>query len=311
MYLNIIEKLLNTRDEQQNLFLSQNGGEDMLESMVTGARKEDLLTFRKLINAIGMIWESDYGCGTIFIADVSKIGVVLLSAGHNFATILTENSSQETLLELSNFSTIFGLAAIDGKIPKNGDEKTFEKGRPMNMQLFFEKFCLYGSIRFDGRRKAFKRIKSDDKSDIKLITEFTEDLNKDDDYCAILLDPDIKNYFDELGLDTLECGTGQQLINQPNQCVTIIGHPAHPDWKEYPRRISYGKENKESHGLTKIATTYDSLGGNSGSPVFGQHYKVKGIHVLGGRGRREENYMQKLNDIKKWIDIGRDISEQV
>ena len=111
--------------------------------------------------------------------------------------------------------------------------------------------------------------------------------------------------------DTLECATGQQLTHQKNQCVSIIGHPGHSDWDEYPRRISYGLEINETPGSTKIASSYDSLGGNSGSPVFGQHYKVKGIHVLGGRGRKEENYMQKLNDIKKWIDIGREISEQV
>ena len=109
---------------------------------------------------------------------------------------------------------------------------------------------------------------------------------------------------DELGLAFLDCGTGRQLEYKPNSTVMIIGHPAREEPEgsnKFPRRPSYGSEGESDDERTKIACNYDSLPGNSGSPIFGDHYKVKGIHISGGVNA---NYMQKITDIKSWIDLG-------
>ena len=63
---------------------------------------------------------------------------------------------------------------------------------------------------------------------------------------------------------------------------------------------------KIQNNLTKLSSTYDSLPGNSGSPVFGENYQVKGIHVSGGAS---VNYMQNLENVEKWIEVGRSLSE--
>ena len=89
----------------------------------------------------------------------------------------------------------------------------------------------------------------------------------------------------------------------------IIGHPAREEPRgsnKFPRRPSYGLEKESYAEATKIAFNYDSLPGNYGSPIFGDHYKVKGIHVSGGVNA---NNMQKINDIKSWIGLGLIVAE--
>jgi len=86
-----------------------------------------------------------------------------------------------------------------------------------------------------------------------------------------------------------------------------MGHPAVEEPKgtgKYPRRIAYGFE-KEGVQLVPILIQgdYDSLGGNSGSPVLDENYKVKGIHVRGNQkignfDVKKLNLMYKISDIK-------------
>lgn len=118
-----------------------------------------------------------------------------------------------------------------------------------------------------------------------MVTEFKEfktgEFSAYTDYCAILLDEKIKDRLDELGLDLLECGTGNQLHPKPGCILEIMGHPAVEEPKgsgKYPRRIAYGMEKEEVKGIaTLIRSDYDSLGGNSGSPVLMKTTKSKGF----------------------------------
>ena len=81
-----------------------------------------------------------------------------------------------------------------------------------------------------------------------------------------------------------------------DDAVLIIGHPgAGGPGNDAPMRFDWGKERiVESHqqrvswgieeAVVKERILYDlvTLGGNSGSPVFGRGGKVKGIHIQGG-----------------------------
>ena len=98
-YFKLIEELLKRRHEKDVKFLSEDGREDILrmdlESMVNGDRNPDnLLTFKKLIDSIGIIRDPGYCFGTIFITKVPGVGLCLLSAGHNFKTILEDVSGK-------------------------------------------------------------------------------------------------------------------------------------------------------------------------------------------------------------------------
>ena len=289
---------MNNRENEQLKFLSENNGEDVLESMISGARPNDLLTFKKLINSIALVRDvPNYLCGTMFLAKVEGLGVCLFGAGHIFESILHGRSTQITLKQLQSFWASFG--DIDGDISNTCPEESLEKGRPMNLKLFFDKFAICGSIRYKGKRKAFNRIND------KWITDFKSDLEKPIDYFAMLLKSEIENHLDDLGLEILRVASGSSLKHRLDKVVTIIGHPGHEDWEKYPRRISYGLEKGVQDSLTKLSSTYDSLPGNSGSPVFGENYQVKGIHVSGGAS---VNYMQNLEDIEEWIEVGRNLS---
>lgn len=298
-FIRHIQQLLNSRDNEQLKFLSDNNGKDVLESMISGARPNDLLTFKKLINSIALVRDvPNYLCGTIFIAKVEGLGVYLFGAGHIFGSILHGRSTQITLKQLQSF--LASLGDIDGDISNPCPEESLEKGRPMNLKLFFDKFAMCGSIRHDGKRKVFNRVND------KWITDFKSDLETSIDYFAMLLKSDIENHLDDLGLEILRVASGNSLKHQLDKVVTIIGHHRHEDWEKYPRRISYGLEKGVQNNMTKLSSSYDSLPGNSGSPVFGENYQVKGIHVSGGAS---VNYMQNLENVEKWIEVGRNLSE--
>ena len=84
--------------------------------------------------------------------------------------------------------------------------------------------------------------------------------------------------------------------------VAIVGHPGDDGWvSAWPRRLSYGKELSDNG--TCIHFDYDSLGGNSGSPVFGRDYKVKGIHTGAISGKKKKNKAQKVDNIKAWVNL--------
>ena len=299
--MKLVEELLKRRHAKDVKFLSEDGREDVLkrdlERMINGDRNPDnLLTFKKLINSIGIIRDPGYAFGTIFITRVPEVGLCLLSAGHNFKTILEDITVQMVMGILSNFRVKFG--DIDGNIPDDSLAGELKCGEPMNLKIFFEEFCVGGSIQFNGKRIIFKR------NEDQLVTEFKVGFEQHSDYCTILLHDKIETRMDELGLAFLDCGTGRQLEHKPGSTVMIIGHPAREEPRgsnKFPRRPSYGLEKDSYAEGTKIACNYDSLPGNSGSPIFGDHYKVKGIHVSGGEN---VNYMQKITDIKSWIDLG-------
>lgn len=305
----LVEKLLERRVQEDIKFLSDKREkekyEDALESMVRNKNPDDLPTFKKLITSTGMIKDPFGGHGTIFLAEVDGVGPCLFSAGHVFKGIINDNEVEQTEEGLQNYKIFFG--DIEGNFPDSPEDK-LEKGKPMRLKVFLEEFGIRGSIQFGGARIL---LKWDNK---QLTTDFKDTgLDAKTDYFAILLDKKIKSNLDHLGLDILDCGTGDQLKHKPGEALMIQGYPAHAFPKgsgKYPRRISYGTENSEgsiqrliqrfsNSADSAIGCNYDSLPGNSGSPVLGEHYKVKGIHVRGGG---KENKMQKITDIKTWIN---------
>lgn len=308
IFLKIIVQLLEQRAKEDVAFVKAKGiTQTPLERLIQGYQSskspKDLLTFKKLIRSIGIIRSPSYAFGTIFLAEVDCMGPCLLSAGHNFKEILNDKSDQQTMGILNNFRARFG--DIDGNIPDVSEAGNIKSGEPMSLKVFFQEFCVRGAIQLEGKRKIFKRERD------VLVTEFKEfklgEFSAYTDYCAILLDEKIKDRLDELGLDLLECGTGNQLHPKPGCILEIMGHPAVEEPKgsgKYPRRIAYGMEKEEVKGIaTLIESDYDSLGGNSGSPVFDENYKVKGIHVRGNQkvenfDVEKSNWMQKISDIK-------------
>ena len=186
VFIKLVQQLLNNRDNEQLKFLSDNNGKDVLESMISGARPNDLLTFKKLINSIALVRDvPNYFCGTMFIAKVEGLGVCLFGAGHIFESILHGRSTQITFKQLQGFLASFG--DIDGNIPNASPEESLVKGKPMNLKLFFDKFVICGSIRYQGKRKVFNRINDE------WITDFNSDLEKPIDYFAMLLKSEIEN----------------------------------------------------------------------------------------------------------------------
>ena len=267
--------------------------DDALELMVREKNPDDLPTFKKLVMSTGMIKTPTGGVGTIFLAEVDGEGTCLFSAGHMFKGIINDDDVEQTEEGLYNYKIFFG--DIEGNFPGSPEDK-LEKGKPMRLKLFLEEFGIRGSMQLKGERKLLKWENK------KLVTDFKDTgFDAMTDYCAILLDTKIKNCLDRLGLDILDCGTKDQLKHKPGGVLMIQGYPGRaipPGSGKYPRRVSYGTEKNEADNSTTIGCNYDSLPGNSGSPVLGEHYKVKGIHVRGGG---KENKMQKITNIKTWI----------
>merc|ERR1711902_176216 len=106
----------------------------------------------------------------MFLAEVNGLGVCLLSAGHNFTAILNRSPAKMTFNILKNFYASFG--DIDGNIPEDCQQESLAKGNPMNLKLLVEKFGVYGSTCFAGKRKTFKKVNDG------WTTDFNSDLEK-------------------------------------------------------------------------------------------------------------------------------------
>jgi hypothetical protein len=263
--------------------------------MVSGAKPDDLLILSKLVNSIGLFCTPDDAYGTVFLAKVPDVGICMLTAGHNFDALLNEKPTPQTMKLLSKYTVWF--ANLDGIFPD--DETTnseLEKGKPMNLKKLLERFDFYGSICCKQKRKVFK------KTSTGMETSFDK-VQGEGDYAAFVLNySNVDQELADLGLNFLDCATESELRHEPNHVAAIIGHPGHYSWKTYPTRLSYGKEVDETKDTIKL--DYDSLGGNSGSPVFGKGYRVKGIHVAGS-GSSNNNIAQKINNVEQWINIAR------
>ena len=184
----------------------------------------------------------------------------------------------------------------DGNLQFHDQDAGLEKGKPMNLRDLLKEFNFYGSTCLGGERLVFKRDHSG-------VTASIESICGDADYFAMFLDEKIKNKkeMDKYGIDILQCGNGENLKCEKDAVVALIGHPGCKTWDTYPLRLSYGKEIGENSNYLKL--DYDSLPGNSGSPVFGKGYKIKGIHQ---GGNSAWNRAHKITEIKNWIKLGQE-----
>jgi len=269
--------------------------------------------------------------------------VCFLSAGHNFLRagvragqpvwnepFWNAKDENEVFSELNNH--VIHFANLDGIFwPPSMSLHPPEKGKPMSLGEFLRKYQFYGSISCQGRRKVFKKVENG----WQVLNQITNE-DKDEDYCAFCLDD--SNFRPEqklaaLGLKMLECGENDYLDNKPENLATIVGHPAGNCEKEAedgtlrtPLRFSFGQEKKfkeevkESDEYKRLSKyrlffDYDSIGGNSGSPVIGrgnkfpsggvgEGYKVKGIHVEGEPDKRN-TFAQKITKLGEWINHGK------
>jgi len=308
---------------------------DELDKIVkTYVRPDDLLPFKKLIYGVAQVYippNEDGGpfYGTAFLANVPNVGVCLLSAGHNFAELFREveyddggekktrkMNSDEILEELGKFKVWFGNT--DGVLMRRPDDMepcpwrdqgtTLEGGKPMNLKLFLEKFDFCGSTSYGGERAIFRRGPSGFQAWVE-----NDSNSQGDDYFAMRLCDNIRTKLDEYGLEILECGRGKELENEiggKNRVVALVGHPGYDDWKNWPLRLSYGKEIDQMKTKTGpfLHFNYDSLGGHSGSPVFGRGYKIKGIHVGAAYGIKNRAY--KISKINDCIRLGQEKNVQ-
>jgi len=282
LLLVLLKNLLKSRsDNYLNLLKEEDEDWDELETIVKNyVRPDDILPFNKLIYGVALVCIPGNCFGTAFLADVPNVGVCLLSVGHNFDSLFEEveyddggkmksrkKNINEIIQELDKYKIWFGNT--HGDLPPDVQSTTLEKGKPMNLKLFLEKFNFCGSTCLSGERVIFKRGQSG------FQTWVEEDSNaQGDDYFAILLDDNIRNNLDRYGIDLLECGEGKELENElglKNVVVAIVGHPGHDDWVKYPMRLSYGKEvdqHKTKKGLFFILTTTHYLG--TRAPLFSE-----------------------------------------
>ena len=101
-------------------------------------------------------------------------------------------------------------------------------------------------------------------------------------------------------IGTLPVGEGTYLDPAVGAPVLIIGHPVLEKVdKDAPLRFDWGNEALYQNEAERIRYDLTTLGGNSGSPVFGKGGKVKGIHVEGGGPGTgsDMNRAQRIDDI--------------
>ena len=207
------------------------------------------------------------------------------------------------------------------------------KGKPMNLREFLCKFQFHGSISCGGKKKIFKKVLNNDEWEVLDLPN----RNKDEDYCALVLErPNLESELSALGLSYLEVGEDNYLEYNRKGIATIVGHPGKNATEKHeggilkkPMRFSFGKEiDAKNLSHVQLHFDYDSVKGNSGSPVIGRGlkcangreiaYKVKGIHINGEKKKsiievfgfelgtkNAYNGAQKLTKIDKWIDFAK------
>ena len=206
---------------------------------------------------------------TGFLVKLPTDEIAFMTAGH----VLDEVISGVTSFD--KYEVFFGnIAGEENAVnAERAGAKCFTLGD------FDQIFKLRGSIANNGQRLIIPKTKG------------AETVHRDWDFCVLVLDDaDTEVKLKDMGLDWLTCGEGGYLDFKKGNLVSIVGHPG--DFaregalkERRPLRMSVGKERKKKKGPSApdlLYYDYDTLGGSSGSPVFGRGcYNVKGIHVAG------------------------------
>ena len=116
-------------------------------------------------------------------------------------------------------------------------------------------------------------------------------------------------------LEFLPCGRGEYLRRKTEDSLLgIYGHPVAGEVPP-PLRVSFGAEKYVGNTDPEHHIFYDvdTLGGNSGSPVFGRGsdgcgYAVRAIHIRGDNGAGL-NSGQGFMHIKEWTRKIEEIQE--
>ena len=302
-----IKGMLSSRTDEQLDFLKKYETDEDLQQMFgyNASKPENIPTIESFLRSICSIYiphktdPSKDGIGTGFLALVPKVGICFLSCGHNFRNVLNCNAG-DTIDVLNKCIITFGN--FDGKIEKEA-KPSFGIRTPMSLKAFLNNFGFYGSIKCGYTMKVFSKGS---------VAQEPVRVEKDEDYCALLLNGpslgEVKDKIIGMGLAYLECGYGSYLKYQPDACVEVIGHPYVNGRQDM--RVSYGREKKYFNN--RIYFDYDSLGGNSGSPVIGrgyqrgsdQAYKVKAIHIEGKEWGESKSSTcgQSIKCIQQWIE---------
>ena len=155
---------------------------------------------------------------------------------------------------------------------------------------------LIGSIGLGGKRRSLPGY-------------IESDSRPEEDYCMLLLPESPATRGCKVDLEKLEflpCGRGEYLRRKTEDSLLgIFGHPG-ADEVPPPLRVSFGAEKYVGNTDPEHQIFYDvdTLGGNSGSPVFGRGsdgggYEVKAIHIRGDNGAGL-NSGQGFMHIKEW-----------
>ena len=272
-------ELLEKLPEKEKQFLSGILDEQALRTVTAGAATS-IIKFDTIQRSVCMIEGPE--CGSGFLIKTPEGEMALMSAGHIFRSAVSEDQG-EIKCDFGKFKLFFGNA--DGQANGEMAIKRCTLGNPR------------GSI---GHRRHRWFVPNGTK----------EPLLDEEDYAFLLLST-TEAQLRGMGLSYLECGTGDYLNYREGELVSIFGHPGGnaregPEKSLRPLRMSFGKEKGvHSRNPNLLMSDYDSLGGNSGSPVIGRgsgggdcNYAVKGIHVKGGKGRC--NASQSLSAMNKW-----------
>ena len=325
--VNIFSTILDRLEDDQKSFLEDaktKQKESGLEVETTIAdlipsNPTDIIKLQTVISSICMIRDKTmlHAVSTGFVAYAPNIGIVFCSAGHNFEDLLESRGIGELDKYIIHFGNIEGNIITDADVVSPPT-----KGKPMLLKEFLCMFHVDGSIGFNGKRKLVKELND------SLHVKDESNSDGEEDYCALRLNhTNVKGELRRLGLDWLEFGTCNYLDYHRKGLATIVGHPGEKATeyssvgaRKKPLRLSFGKEKRARPPCrNKLHFEYDSLGGNSGSPVIGrgykdptnnadQAYKVKGIHIGGNSGIPENidayNYAQKITKLEAWIRRG-------
>ena len=267
---------------------------------------------RKLIKPIALLTKNGYVSCTAFLANVDAT-TVLFGAGHclryeddehfpSFRQVI-RTTQVRTGINLDEYKLNFG--DLDGR--RTADGITIEQLRKAyETTLVAQCFTSVqmGTFAPDGSFMGWDGLHTEkNPPGINRIINNSEEMEEGDkrDFFYLILHKEkesptaeeerVQNKIKAFG--TLPVGDETYLCPDRNAPVLIIGHPVLEDAdKDAPMRFDWGKEEvADNHrgwnvddARKKERILYDltTVGGNSGSPVFGRGGKVKGIHVEGG-----------------------------